>query len=166
MRGFVAAQEEYAAVGHDGGTPGVYAQTLRSDPGRQNGLYWEDAEGEPASPAGPFLAAAAAEGYRSSESANSRAPYHGYVYRLLTAQGPHATGGAYDYIVRDRMLGGFALIAVPAEYGSNGIMTFIVSHDGVVYSKDLGPDTPKVAMTIDVFDPDPSWKHETAISEQ
>ena len=162
---FVDAQREYYSRNPQGDPLLHFAQKLVSTEGQKDGLYWPTSEGEEPSPLGEGFAAARSEGYFEDPQVKGQ-PYHGYVYRLLTAQGPHATGGAYDYIVRDRMLGGFALIAVPAEYGSNGIMTFIVSHDGVVYSKDLGPDTPKVAMTIDVFDPDPSWKHETAISEQ
>ena len=99
----------------------------------------------------------------SRKGVTKSTPYHGYIYRLLKAQGPNATGGAYDYMVRDKMLGGFALIAFPAEYGSSGVMTFIVNHDGIVFSKDLGAETPKVVQAIDTFDPDKSWTREAVI---
>lgn len=162
---FVDAQREYYSRNPQGDPLLHFAQKLVSTEGQKDGLYWPTTEGEEPSPIGENFAAARSEGYFEGPDIKDQ-PYHGYVYRLLTAQGPHATGGAYDYLVRDKMLGGFALIAVPAEYGSNGVMTFIVSHDGVVYSKDLGPKTPQVAMAIDRFDPDPTWKREAAISEE
>ena len=152
--GFVAAQNEYASSGHDGDPPGIYALKLISDEGMQNGLYWPTAEGEPPSPAGPFVAAAAAEGYRRGES---RTPYHGYYYRLLYAQGPNANGGAKEYFVDGVLTGGFALVAWPAEYGASGVQTFIVNQDGVVFQKDLGEDTATVVESIKSFDPDNSW---------
>jgi hypothetical protein len=152
--GFVAAQNEYASAGHDGDPPGIYALKLISDEGMQNGLYWPTAEGEPPSPAGPFVAAAAAEGYRRGES---RMPYHGYYYRLLYAQGPNANGGAKEYFVDGVLTGGFALVAWPADYGASGVQTFIVNQDGVVFQKDLGEDTATVVESIKAFDPDSSW---------
>jgi hypothetical protein len=152
--GFVAAQNEYASSGHDGDPPGIYALKLISDEGMQNGLYWPTAEGEPPSPAGPFVAAAAEEGYRRGES---RTPYHGYYYRLLYAQGPNANGGAKEYFVDGVLTGGFALVAWPAEYGASGVQTFIVNQDGVVFQKDLGEDTATVVESIKSFDPDNSW---------
>jgi hypothetical protein len=152
--GFVAAQNEYASSGHDGDPPGIYALKLISDEGMQNGLYWPTAEGEPPSPAGPFVAAAAEEGYRRGES---RTPYHGYYYRLLYAQGPNANGGAKEYFVDGVLTGGFALVAWPAEYGASGVQTFIVNQDGVVFQKDLGEDTATVVESIKAFDPDNSW---------
>ena len=152
--GFVAAQNEYASQGHDGDPPGIYALKLISDEGMQNGLYWPTAEGEPPSPAGPFVAAAAAEGYRRGES---RTPYHGYYYRLLYAQGPNANGGAKEYFVDGVLTGGFALVAWPADYGASGVQTFIVNQDGVVFQKDLGEDTATVVESIKAFDPDSSW---------
>ena len=155
MRGFVQAQEEYAAVGHDGAAPGIYAQVMRSDPGRQNGLYWEVAAGEPPSPAGPFLAAAAAEGYRTD--ASTPAPYHGYVYRTLFSQGPAASGGAFDYIVDSKLTKGFALLAYPAQYRVTGVMTFLVNHDGLVWQRDLGDRTSALAAAITQFNPDSTW---------
>ena len=157
MRGFVDAQQEYASAGHDGAPPGVYARVLRSDPGRQNGLYWQVAAGQPPSPAGPFLAAAAAEGYTATAGANGPAPYHGYVYRMLFSQGPGAEGGARDYVVGGKLTGGFALLAYPADYGETGIQTFIVGPDGLVWQRDLGEKTREAAAGITKFDPDSSW---------
>jgi hypothetical protein len=153
MRGFVEAQRDYAAVGHDGGSPGVYAQKLRSDPGKQDGLYWEVASGDAPSPAGPFLAAAAAEGYGSDKGA----PYHGYRYRILTAQGDSANGGKRDYLADGRLTGGFALLAWPDRYGASGIMSFIVNQDGVVWQRDFGDDTAQLVAAIQAFDPDRHW---------
>ena len=157
MRGFVDAQQEYAAVGHDGDAPGIYARVLRSDPGRQNGLYWEVSAGEAPSPAGPFLAAASAEGYKAFASANGPAPYHGYVYRMLFSQGPAADGGAREYVADGKLTGGFSLLAYPAEYGETGVMTFMVNQDGLVWQRNLGPKTGEVAAAITQFDPDSSW---------
>jgi Protein of unknown function (DUF2950) len=147
------AQLDYAATGHDGNEPGVYAQRYRSEPGKQNGLYWEVAEGEPQSPAGPLVADASEEGYQNGV----RHPYRGYYFRILKAQGPHAHGGARDYIVDGKMTGGFAILAYPAEYGASGVMTFFVSRRGSVYQKDLGDSTAETAKTIKAYDPDPSW---------
>jgi len=158
--GFVDAQVEYASAGHDGDPPGIYALKLISDEGMQNGLYWPTAEDEPPSPAGPFVAAAAAEGYRRGAE---RTPYHGYYYRLLYAQGANANGGAKEYFVDGVMTGGFAIVAWPADYGASGVQTFIVNQDGVVFQKDLGEDTATVVETIKSFDPDSSW---TAVTPQ
>ena len=152
MQGFVAAQDDYAAEGRDGGAPGVYAQKLRSEPGKHDGLYWETVDGEPESPAGPFLAAASAEGYAAGVQ-----PYHGYVYKLLTAQGPAAPEGARSYLVDGKLTGGFALLAYPDSYGVSGVTTFIVNHEGVVWQRDLGEDTAMLAPKIDTFDPDAEW---------
>ena len=158
MRGFVGAQQEYAAVGHDGAAPGIYARALRSDPGKQNGLYWEVSAGEAPSPAGPFLAAAAGEGYRATPGATpAAAPYHGYVYRMLFSQGAAADGGARDYTVDGKLTGGFALLARPAEYGTTGIVTFLVNEDGVVWQRDLGEKTAELAAAITQFNPDSTW---------
>jgi hypothetical protein len=154
MHGFVAAQEEYASKGHDGAPKGIYAQKLRSDPGKQNGLYWEVAEGQPQSPAGPFLAHASAEGYGGK---GAQAPYHGYLYRPLLSQGEAANGGARDYLVNGKLTKGFALVAYPAEYGASGIMTFMVNQEGLVWQKDLGEDTATAAPAIDKFNPDSTW---------
>lgn len=155
-RGYVEAQREYASQGRDGDPPGIYALKLASDPGMQNGLYWETAADEPPSPAGPFVAAAAAEGYPSAIG-GARATYHGYYYRMLYAQGPNANGGARDYFVDGLLTGGFALVAWPAEYGRSGVQTFIVNQDGVVFQKDLGPETANAVEAIRSFDPGDGW---------
>jgi hypothetical protein len=163
-RGFVAAQLEYASEGRDGDPAGIYALKLVSDPGLHNGLYWPTAEDEPASPAGPFVAAAAGEGYRRVEG--ERTPYHGYYYRMLYAQGTNASGGARDYFKDGLLTEGFALIAWPADYGSSGVMTFIVNQDGVVFQKDLGEDTATTVESIQTFDPDSSWTAITPPAEE
>jgi hypothetical protein len=147
------AQLDYAATGHDGNGPGVYAQRFRSQRGTQNGLYWQVAEGEPESPAGPLVADANAEGYEQG----TRRPFHGYYFRILKAQGPHAHGGAKDYIVDGKMTGGFAVLAFPAEYGASGVMAFLVSPHGAIFQKNLGESTTDAARAITTFDPDSSW---------
>ena len=151
-RGYVEAQQEYATADHDGEGAGIYAHKLVSDPGTQNGLYWEAAVGQPESPVGPFVASAAAEGYRAG-----RGEYHGYRYRPLFRQSDNANGGALDYFVGGVLRNGFALIAWPAEYGASGVMTFIVNQDGVVFQKDLGEDTEAAVQAIDAYDPDSTW---------
>jgi hypothetical protein len=156
MRGFVAAQEEYSASGHDGLAAGVYAQRLRSQAGKHDGLYWEVAANEEPSPAGPLLAAAAAEGY-GGEGEDSRKAYHGYVFRMLFSQGQSANGGARDYIADGRLTGGFALLASPALYGVSGVMTFMVNQDGVVWQRDLGDDSSRLGAAIQTFDPGAEW---------
>ncbi len=158
-RGFVEAQREYAAGGHDGDEPGVYALKLISDEGFENGLYWPTLEGEAPSPAGEFVAAAAADGYRRSAE---RTPYNGYYFRMLHAQGANANGGARDYFKDGVMTEGYALVAWPAEYESSGVMTFIVNQDGVAFQKDLGESTHETVETMETFDPDSSW---TAVVE-
>lgn len=155
-RGFVDAQREYAAEARDGNPAGVFAQKLLSDPDRQNGLYWPTADDEAPSPAGPFVAAASAEGYRPGGD-GLRVPYHGYYYRPLFGQGPAANGGAMNYFADGLLTRGFALIAWPATYGASGVKTFIVNQDGVVYEKDLGDDTATLVDGIQDFDPDSSW---------
>jgi len=155
LQSFVHAEKTYASVGHDGTPPGAYAQRLRSTSGKRDGLYWDTAPGEPQSPASPLLAAAAAEGY--AVGAGRRAPYHGYVYRLLTAQGPNASGGARDYIEHGKLTGGFAALAYPDSYGSSGVMTFMVNEDGLVWQRDLGKDTATAATAIKAFNPDDHW---------
>jgi hypothetical protein len=152
-RGFVEAQREYASAGRDGDPPGIYALKLLSDEGRQNGLYWPTAEGEPPSPVGEFVALAAAEGYRRSDT-----EYHGYQYRMLYRQGNSATGGAREYFKDGLLTEGFALVAWPSSYGISGVMTFIVNQDGVVYQQDLGEDTEARAAAITSFDPGKGWK--------
>jgi hypothetical protein len=157
MLAIVDAEREYATKDHDGDGILKYAQKFKSDPGKKNGLYWETKEGQEPSPLGPLVAEARQEGYFEKKSSEKPSPYHGYFYRILTAQGPHAAGGAYEYIVDGKMIGGFAVVAYPAEYGNSGVMTFIVNHDGVVYQKDLGDDTEQKAKAMERFDPDETW---------
>jgi hypothetical protein len=157
----VDAQREYISM--DRNVDGVpeYAQKLISDLGQKNGLYWEAGPGEPPSPMGPLVAQAAAEGYGASRNeSNHRRPYHGYYYKLLRSPGPNAPGGARDYMANGRLKEGFAVVAWPAEYGNSGLMTFLVSHHGVVYQRDLGEQTDEIAAAITAFDPDPQWKLE------
>lgn len=149
---FVDAQNEYADKDRGDGA-GVYAQNIVSSPGKKDGLFWRD-ERDP-SPLGKFAAQASADGYKVGEQP---APYHGYYFRILRGQGSDAPGGAFNYVVRGKMIGGFALIATPAEYGNSGVMTFLVNHAGVVYQKDLGKQTERLARRIIVFDPDQTWK--------
>ena len=151
-RGFVEAQHEYAAADHDGEGAGIFAHKLVSDPGTQNGLYWEASEGAAQSPIGPFIASAAAEGYRAGGGA-----YHGYRYRPLFRQTENANGGALDYFDKGVLRNGFALIAWPADYGASGVMTFIVNRDGVVFQKDFGGETENSVQAIDAYDPDSTW---------
>lgn len=150
-RGVIASQLDYAAVGHDGLPAGIYAEKLRSDPGKHNGLYWEVAAGDAPSPAGPFLAGAAEEGYQKGD------PYHGYYYHGLKAQGPAAKGGAKSYVIDGQLKGGVGVVAYPAQYKSSGVMTFIINQDGVVYQKDLGPNTTELAKQITEYNPDSTW---------
>jgi hypothetical protein len=155
MRAYVDAQREYAEADRDG--KGVqYARRILSSPGLTDGLYWPTEEGEPESPLGPLIADARGEGYSEVRKAGVT-PYHGYVFRILTAQGKGAEGGARDYIVRGRMIGGFGLIAAPAEYGNSGVKTFIVNQEGRVFEKDLGDDTARLARRISSFNPDTGW---------
>jgi len=155
-RGFVDAENLYASEGRDGNEAGLYAGRLISDEGRHNGLYWPTKEGESPSPVGDFVASAAGEGYRRGANGEPT-PYHGYFYRMLYAQGANAPGGAKDYYESGALVDGFALIAWPADYGASGVKTFMVSQDGVVYEKDLGPDTATAAGAIELFDPDSTW---------
>jgi hypothetical protein len=148
----VDAEHEYAALDPmNVGVP-VYARRLLSSPGRKDGLYWDTAPGEPESPIGPALATAQAQGQGGTEDG-----YYGYRFRLLYSQGPDAPGGAYDYLVKDRMIGGFAILAWPIRYDDTGVMTFMVNQDGVVYEQDLGPDTAAKAAAITSFNPGKGW---------
>lgn len=153
------AQREYLSRDNaDAGQRG-YAVRFISEPGKKNGLYWPVASNEQPSPLGPFAAALAGEGYkRGKPSAGSPRPYHGYRFRILTRQGANASGGAMDYLVGDKMPGGFAIIAWPAEYGNSGIMTFIMSHAGKILQCDLGEDTAKAAESTTAYNPGPEWK--------
>ena len=153
----VDAQREYAAGDMDGNGFADYARRVRATPGKKDGLYWPDEAGKPPSPLGPLVAEATAEGYGKGQAGKPQ-PYHGYHYKLLTSQGKNAPGGAYDYVVGGKLLGGFALVAYPASYGSSGVMTFVVNHEGVVYEKDLGASTAAVASSMTRFDPDKTWR--------
>lgn len=153
----VDAQREYAAKDRDGDGLLEYAQKFRSDPNSRNGLYWETGEGEPSSPLGVLVAMAKKGGYGENESTDEPQPFLGYYYRILTGQEKTAVGGGFDYLVGDNMIGGFAVIAFPAEYANSGVMTFIVNHDGVVYQKNLGENTEQEAAKMMLFAPDKTW---------
>jgi hypothetical protein len=150
-RGYVEVQHEYASIKH--GTSGVnqYAQRIISSPGTQDGLAWQNADGTWGGPIGEKVALAITNGYTRAE------PYHGYFFKVLKGQGPAAPLGEMDFVVKGVMIGGFALIAAPAQYRNTGVKTFMVSHDGVVYQKDLGPKTLELFKSIDRFNPDQSW---------
>ena len=154
MLAIVDAQREYASVDRDGNRALEYAKKFASSAGKHDGLYWPVKAGEPDSPLGPLIVQASGEGYKKQKGPT---PYHGYYFRMLKGQGPAARGGALDYVVRGRMIGGFAAIATPAKYGNSGVMSFIVNHDGVVYQKDLGPQTATRAAAITTFDPGEGW---------
>lgn len=156
-RAVVDAQRDYASMDPDGDGVYEYARKIISDPGRKNGLYWPAAEGEPESPLGELAAEASAEGYGGQGRRDGPRPFHGYYYRLLTSQGPHAPGGKRNYVERGYMIGGFGMVAYPAEYGNSGIMTFIVNQNGVVYQKDLGSGTASKAKSMKEFDPGEGW---------
>ena len=158
VRAYVTAQRRYAEQGHDGKPAGLHAAKFQSDPGKQNGLYWPAARGEKRSPLGDLVAQAASEGRQVGATAGQPSPFHGYYFRILTAQGPAATGGAKSYVVNGQMSGGFALIAWPAQYDASGVMTFIVNQDGVIREKDLGASTDTAARRVTVYNPDPSWR--------
>jgi len=152
---YVDAQNEYAAKDRTGAGAGVYAQQIISAPGTKKGLYWPSAQGEDASPLGELVAKATVQGYRVG---GGRTPYHGYYFKVLTKQGADAHGGAINYVVNGKMIGGFALVAYPADYGNSGLMTFIVNHEGTIFQKDLGRRTESIAARITEFDPDQTWK--------
>ena len=150
---YVDAQNEYAEKDRGEGA-GVYAQRIVSTTGKKDGLYWPSSNGDQ-SPLGELAAQASAEGYKVG---SGRIPYHGYYFRILTQQGPNAPGGMLDYVVKGKMIGGFALLAYPAEYGNSGVMTFVVNHTGTVYQKDLGDYTVRLVKRTMLFDPDQTWK--------
>ena len=150
---YVDAQNEYADKDRGEGA-GVYAQRIVSTPGKKDGLFWRD-DADP-SPLGALAAQASAEGYKAGEGGPT--PYHGYYFRILKGQGSDAPGGVLNYVVKGKMIGGFAMIAWPAEYGNSGVMTFLVNHAGTVYQKDLGTRTDFVAKRLTLFDPDRTWK--------
>jgi hypothetical protein len=152
----VGAQREYASATHDGGNSKHYALKFVSTEGKQDGLYWKTSDNETPSPIGPLIVSAAGEGYALKQG--QATPFHGYYYRMLTKQGPAAKGGAKDYLVNGQLTRGFAFVAYPAEYRNSGVMTFIVNQDGVVYEKDLGQDTEKLAAGMNEFNPDKAWR--------
>jgi len=153
MNAMADSQSQYLAQHHDGVKQ--YALKFVSDDGKQNGLYWKSAPGQPRSPLGPLVAYASTEGL--NPQAGKPQPYHGYLYRMLTKQGPDAKGGAKDYIVNGKMTGGFAFIAYPEKYGETGIATFIINQDGILYDKDLGNSTTETATSMTGFDPGKTW---------
>lgn len=157
-RAFVLAQKEYFEADADGDKIKDYASKLMSDEGKKNGLYWPTAEGEKPSPMGPLVAEARAEGYAGQTNAEGERPYHGYVFHVLTKQGPKAPGGAKDYVKNGQQTEGYAFVAFPAEYGDSGIMTFMVNQDGVVMEKDLGENTASVAGKMTEYNPDKTWR--------
>ena len=152
---FVDAQNEYAEKDRTGAGRGIYAQRIVSSPGKKDGLYWPDDQSNDVSPLGELVAKATAQGYRVG---GGQIPYHGYYYKILTKQGPAAPGGALDYVVKGNMIGGFGLVAYPAEYRNSGVKTFIVSHSGVIYEKDLGPNSAEIAGRMTSFNPDDTWQ--------
>jgi hypothetical protein len=155
---YVDAQREYAMKDRDSNKLLEYAEKFWSTKGKKDGLYWETKEGEEQSPFGSLAARAIQAGYAPKKPGDKPVPYYGYFYKILKAQGKNAPGGAYDYVIKGKMIGGFALVAYPAEYEASGVMTFIVNHDGVVYQKDLGKETGKIASAMTKFDPDKTWK--------
>jgi hypothetical protein len=156
MLAIADAQRDYTSQDHNRDGVREYARRFASTNGKRDGLYWPTAAGEAPSPLGPLVTRAAGEGYGGGKM--EAKPYHGYYFRLLTKQGSNARGGALDYVVHGRMIGGFAAIAYPARYASSGVMTFIINYDGVVYEKDLGPKTAELARAVTSFDPGTGWK--------
>ncbi len=155
-RGYVDAQRQYALTVHDDSGVNQYAQKLISTPGRQDGLYWQNADGTPGGSVSEAVAKALAEGYTLEKNT----AYHGYYFKILKGQGPDAPLGRLDYVIQDAMIGGFALVAVPAEYRVTGVKTFMVGPTGLVYQKDMGPDSLKTAKDMELYNPDKTW-HET-----
>ena len=153
-KGYVEAQHEYASDKHDGSEINEYAQKIISTSGKQDGLYWQNADGSPGGPISERAAKAIEEGY----SLDKRSAYHGYYFKILKGQGPNAPMGKLDYVIQGAMIGGFALIAAPADYRVTGVKTFIVNQNGVVYQKDLGPNTLEIAKKIELYDPDKTWQ--------
>jgi len=158
-RTYVKAQREYVLQDWDGDGILAYAQKLRSDPGKKNGLFWRHAPGEPVSPLGELVAQARMAGYKKEKSLfkEQPIPFHGYYFKTLTRQGKNAPGGKYNYIINGNMVGGFALVAFPSNWGKSGVMTFIVNQQGKVYQKNLGPDTLKMEQDVDTYDPGKTW---------
>jgi len=155
LNALVAAQKEYASEPRDGTQTKQYAQKLLSDEGKHNGLYWKTNEGEETSPIGPLVAEAFNEGYRKQEGP---IPFHGYIFRLLKAQGKDAPNGEMNYMTDGKLTRGFAFVAYPVEYRNSGVMTFIVNQDGKIYQKDLGPKTAAIASAMTAYNPDKTWQ--------
>jgi len=153
LHAYVEAQHEYATKDCKGGGSVEFAQKLISTEGKHDGLYWKTEEGEEMSPLGPLVAQAAKEGYANPDLQ----PFHGYYFKILKGQGKHAEGGSYNYVVKGKMLLGFAIVAYPAQYGNSGVMTFMVSQEGTIYEKNLDKNTKHVAEEMKIFDPDKSW---------
>ncbi len=158
-RTYVKAQREYAIKDWNGDGVLAYAQKLRSDPGKKNGLFWRAAPGEEVSPLGELVAQARMEGYKKGKSLfkEQPTPFHGYYFKILTRQGKNAPGGKYNYVINGNMVGGFALAAFPSNWGKSGVMTFIVNQQGKVYQKNLGPNTVKIAQQMKEYNPDKTW---------
>jgi len=152
-RGFVEAQKKYAAGIHDESGVNQYAQKIISSPGKHDGLYWQNEDGTSGGPIGDAVANALAEGYSIGKGG-----FHGYYFKILKGQGPYARNGATDYVIEGVMIGGFALVAVPAEYRVTGVKTFIVNYDGIVYQKDLGPNSLEVVKKMELYNPDKTWQ--------
>ena len=157
MLTYVDAQREYASKDRDSDAVLEFAQKFRSTPGKKDGLFWEAKDGVEVSPLGSLVAKADSEGYAKSKGGDN-SPYWGYLFKILKAQGAYAEGGAFDYVVNGRMILGFALVAYPVEYGNSGIMTFVVNQNGIVYQKDLGRNTGKIAAAMESYNPDQTWK--------
>jgi len=162
LHAYVDAQHEYATRDCTGDGKVEFAQRLISTGGKRDGLYWEAKEGEEVSPLGPLVARAAKEGYANADLS----PFHGYYYKILQGQGKHADGGKYNYVVKGKMILGFAMVAYPAEYGNSGIMTFIVNQDGIIYQKNLAKNTKRIAEAMKIFDPDKTWGKVEETDEQ
>jgi hypothetical protein len=165
-RTYVKAQREYVLKDWNGDGIFAYTQKLRSDPGKKNGLFWRATQGEEVSPLGELVARAWHEGYKKKRAAFKEAepsPFHGYCFKILTRQGKNVPGGEYNYIINGNMVGGFALVAFPSNWGKSGVMTFIVNQRGKVYQKNLGPDTMKIAQEMKSYNPDKTW---TPVKEQ
>jgi len=155
-RTYVGAQRQYASKDRDGSEVLKYAQKFKSTEGKKDGLFWESAANEETSPYGPLVAEAREEGY-GPKKGNEPHPFHGYIFRILTAQGPRAPGGKYNYIINGNMIGGFAMVAYPFKWGESGIMTFIVNQQGKVYQRNLGPKTAELSAAIKEYNPDDKW---------
>ena len=161
LQAYVEAQHEYASKDCRGRGMVEFAQRFDSTEGKRDGLYWEAKEGEELSPLGPLVARAAKEGYAADFW-----PFHGYYFKILKGQGKHAKGGAYNYVVKGKMILGFALVAFPAEYDNSGVMTFMVNQEGIIYQKNLGKNTKRIAEAMKIFDPDKTWKKEEETADQ